>query len=617
MDKKQKSLKFTALIIVMVFVSVLAVFAIAKASTDLNAPGSPLATGQTLEDIYQMLNAGTLAGSHNLYPSGSSITGTMHTLDDIYNIIPTNDKICSGTNAGTALCQIGPACGTGVYCQVNYWCGQDGMCHNNCQTGSDCPTGYCGTYNYGLCTDGSKGSNCAQDSECNSLGCGSDHICGGVGAGCIVGGTPTNSKCVHGNCGPDGTCGSGGTTCNGNGDCVYNNCASNHVCGDNGASCNNYNSYNSYCKSGLVCDFGSCTDYKLGSPCYGSEFCSGACVGSLNSYCGQVTNENFCGGGGAICDNSNAYCAPGDFCNLLSIDNMGYSYCLGTSGDPGSGCSLNSDCKYGNCDTGTEICGDNNTTCASNSQCATNYCEPHFHVCSDKTTGTQCWINSECTYSNCGTDHKCGSNGAYCANGNQCIGGYCYNNACTDGRLGSGCASDDDCYMAYYYTGICGTDHVCGGVGAICWDGGNDDCIHNNCGGGNYCGGYFATCTLGSDCISGWCSTDAVSGCKDSGDLGTNCGQNSECDSTQHLVCKTGTCIGVAGASCGADSDCASGHCVNDVCTNSYPGDPCGTNDDCVYSNCGLDNICGSTGASCVNGGDCVAVTGCSGGICD
>jgi hypothetical protein len=56
---------------------------------------------KTLEDIYQRVVAGTAAGSHNLTPA-SSPAGTMHTLDDIYTTLPTNDKVLYGTNSGTA-----------------------------------------------------------------------------------------------------------------------------------------------------------------------------------------------------------------------------------------------------------------------------------------------------------------------------------------------------------------------------------------------------------------------------------------------------------------------------------------------------------------------------------
>jgi hypothetical protein len=95
-----------------VLLSVVLVITAVNAASNLNVPdgalsgGSPIASMKTLEDIYQRIVAGTEAGSHNLTPA-SSPAGTMHTLSDIYSAVPTNDKVCSGTNAGTANCSGG------------------------------------------------------------------------------------------------------------------------------------------------------------------------------------------------------------------------------------------------------------------------------------------------------------------------------------------------------------------------------------------------------------------------------------------------------------------------------------------------------------------------------
>jgi len=103
--------KSLILSLITVLLSVLIVVAVVNAASDLIPPGSPnpaVGTMKTLEDIYQRLVAGTAAGSHTLSPSAGP-AGTMHTLTDIYGVIPTNDQVCSGTNAGIATCGGTPA----------------------------------------------------------------------------------------------------------------------------------------------------------------------------------------------------------------------------------------------------------------------------------------------------------------------------------------------------------------------------------------------------------------------------------------------------------------------------------------------------------------------------
>jgi len=67
----------------------------------LNPSGVPVSSFKTLEDIYVRITEGTAAGVHNIYPSGPT-AASMHTLDQIYFALPTNDKILYGTNSGTA-----------------------------------------------------------------------------------------------------------------------------------------------------------------------------------------------------------------------------------------------------------------------------------------------------------------------------------------------------------------------------------------------------------------------------------------------------------------------------------------------------------------------------------
>jgi hypothetical protein len=66
---------------------------------------------KTLQDIYTKLTLGTAPESeHTLAPAGAPRV-TMATLQEIYDAIPANDKVCDGTNAGTATCITGTGTG--------------------------------------------------------------------------------------------------------------------------------------------------------------------------------------------------------------------------------------------------------------------------------------------------------------------------------------------------------------------------------------------------------------------------------------------------------------------------------------------------------------------------
>lgn len=100
-----KTIKSIALSTLTVLISVLIVVSIVKAVDGnglLNPAGTPAATMYTLEDIYQKIVAGSAQVAHTLSPDGAPAGGLMHTLTQIYGIIPANNKVLYGTNGGTA-----------------------------------------------------------------------------------------------------------------------------------------------------------------------------------------------------------------------------------------------------------------------------------------------------------------------------------------------------------------------------------------------------------------------------------------------------------------------------------------------------------------------------------
>lgn len=96
-----KKILFSSLIAIAFVLAVSTIVIAAVTMTPDAAPNPAVGTMKTLEDIYQRIVAGTEAVAHTLNPA-SGPAGTMHTLLDIYNAIPTNDKVLYGTNAGTA-----------------------------------------------------------------------------------------------------------------------------------------------------------------------------------------------------------------------------------------------------------------------------------------------------------------------------------------------------------------------------------------------------------------------------------------------------------------------------------------------------------------------------------
>jgi hypothetical protein len=86
-----------------VMISVIAIFAVVKAGSLLppSSPSSPAATGYSLSDIYSRLttNATSTESGHAFAPSGSP-TGTMFSLKQIYDAIPTIDPttVATGTS---------------------------------------------------------------------------------------------------------------------------------------------------------------------------------------------------------------------------------------------------------------------------------------------------------------------------------------------------------------------------------------------------------------------------------------------------------------------------------------------------------------------------------------
>ena len=355
------------------------------------------------------------------------------------------------------------------------------------------------------------------------------------------------------NCSPSGQCGGEGAVCSGNDDAY---CGSDLACvqGEckplqgNGGSCGE----NLDCITDSTCINGLCSDpASPGEPCDAGD--AADCSGS--SSCGDAS-QPICGGSGSSCAGGGSDSADDALCvgGLVCVNLV----CHGTQANGGS-CDTNSDCESGVCvsdtckDAGTagEACdlADGNVDCDPAYGCGEDgVCGGNDADCSNN-DDAQCFEDRKCIAGHC--NHPV-ANGAQCDTSNdECISGHCINSACSEAAsVGEQCdfGDDSDCEGEIG----CGTDLVCGGAG------------------------------------SGGCGND-----------------DSQCNTG--LICSFDTCAPAVavGSACDADnSDCASNHCINGICTAvpSSVGGVCDVGDpsDCNGNvDCGSDSVCGGFLSDC------------------
>mgnify|MGYP001434034343 CR=1 FL=1 len=104
MNQKLKSILVFTITVISATAIVVAVVKAGSLTPPLSS--TPQSTMYTLEDIYNKIVNGTDANEadHTFGPPAPPTTGTMFTLTQIYDKLPDNDQICSGTNSGTAVC---------------------------------------------------------------------------------------------------------------------------------------------------------------------------------------------------------------------------------------------------------------------------------------------------------------------------------------------------------------------------------------------------------------------------------------------------------------------------------------------------------------------------------
>ncbi len=231
--------------------------------------------------------------------------------------------------------------------------------------------------------------------------------------------------------------------------------------------------------------------------------------------------------------------------------------------------------------------------CEDARDCASDHCVAA--ICCDTACNDGC---QECATGTCGpmplgtscdsvADGVCNGDGA-------CLGAH--GAACDARQMGAECVSG-----------------LCGAYGAAC-DANEDNascpglCCTNDCTDGDCARCQGLSCDAGEDCAPGLVCVGGDPSRE--GREGTCCA--SAC-STEERCAKDGSrCEGPLGASCGADSDCQSGHCADAVCCDS----DCGT-----CETCNAAGVCGPDPrdtpdppcleqASCDGAGACRTVVG-------
>jgi hypothetical protein len=490
-------------------------------------------------------------------------------------------------------------------------------CPSSCVVNADCIAGYfCGS---GTCQPlASNGTVCSLDNECMSGNCVDsyccDTACGEACDACNLSGNQgtctLRSDGVAGSpsCAPylcDGSQAACPSGCSGDADCTGGNFCNGVACEPlkaNGANC----AANNECSSTRCVD-GYCCNAACGSPCDACDVpgAEGTCSNAFQGSAGSPTCAPFvCSGAIPTCPgscNNDAGCAGGNYCS------SGNS-CLAKKAN-GTSCNVDKECQSGMCVDG---------------YCCDAACASACDACNLVGMLGTCSFRPDDTAGQPGCDpYLCDGTKAQCA---------------------SSCMGDGDCVAgAYCDSGSCLARKPQGGA---C--GGNNECQNNQC-----VDGYCCNVACGNDCDScavpgaeGTC-TNVFKGSSGSpsctpylcnGAIATcplNCVNNADC--VAGYYCGGGTCQSLKndGTLCSSAGECQSGNCVDSYCCDTPCGLPCdacnlgGSEGSCSVRLAGAaaspscdpylcDGALATCPTSCMNNGDCVGTSFCTGGnTCD
>ncbi|KAE8208096.1 hypothetical protein CF327_g7180 [Tilletia walkeri] len=295
-----------------------------------------------------------------------------------------------------------------------------------------------------------------------------------------------------------------------------------------------------------------------------------------------------------------------------------------------SGCIADDECGLGGCVNGECAMVPTGGSCHLNKNCASAICS-EAGVCIDPAPKSQkinqiCAGPTVCLSNDCSDQYEprniCRGGGTICENISRC-GPY---------GIGQQCASTAECAE-----GVCSASGTCQylPVGAVCDPGQNQQCNTRRCkspdGINSYCvaKGGGESCNVDADCSTGSCAFVTMRGyfCKQN-NFGETCRDLRDCLSN-NCASSTNTCLAPVGATCSNNAMCASGLCEGGKCSKLGFQDTCTSAVECMSSTCNVGaTSCGpegcfttqgcsasSTGAACVDDGDCGSGSWCSGSI--
>jgi uncharacterized repeat protein (TIGR01451 family) len=503
---------------------------------------------------------------------------------------------CKATCAGNVDCTSGHYCDLGSGdCQPLVT--QGGSCNADVQ----CVSGHCVD---GVCCDMACDGQCE---ACNLTGSegtcsartgdpvGARPACAGAGATC--GGTcdgQLRTACAYPGtsttCGPP-SCAAGVATlaalCDGAGACspAATQSCGDYVCG--ATACLGDCTVDAHCAGGRYCSAGICVaQLEPAATCDRDAMCaSGNCVDG-------VCCDTSCDGQCEACDvsGSEGVCSP-----VVGVPHGGRPACAGGSsvcagvcdGQVTSACTYpgtETECRAAECSDGVATLG---ATCDEAGSCPglqTVSCGQY--ACGAAACQGDCTADVHCADGNFCAAGVCTAKllaGQVCGGDNQCATGHCVDGVCCDTACTGQCEACDVAGSVGACSAVTGAPHgardACAADGSVCdgtcdgteravctYPGAEVDCRSAACSDGvatlaATCNGQGACPDVQQqDCGGFLCGLTACRG---------DCVRDGDCALGSY--CSAGVCVAERdnGATCSADNQCASGHCVDGVCCNT------------------------------------------------
>ena len=488
-------------------------------------------------------------------------------------------KVCDGLGS----CTLG---GSEQPCAGGFVCATDGLnCKTSCANDSECQPSY----------------------FCESQACVPKRVDGGTcGAA---------SNCISGNCSNATCCGAGKTCCQADTDCSDGNPCTVDACNGSFFCSTSFAGPTTECApgscSGLTrtrpktCNgLGSCSDGGTTENCDKGNLC-------LAYACTPSACTNTLAGNGTVCAPSTCSgslltpirtCTSGTCKVEASGACIGGYVCEVGTGKCASSCVNDAGCQSAYFCSAGGTCQEkrlNGEACTKSSQCVDAHCS-NGYCCK---AGKCCVKDGDCGDDNTCTDDKCSLASFSCNNPNNtadCLGGFCLGllhfskrtcltGACAQGGVHTDCTpTDPQPCLEYGCDPATGCSSSAKASGTVC---GSSVCTGTQLTGASTCDGNGGCVPpSASTCAGGYACDSGGTACRTSCIDGTHCGSSHYCAAPNCVPKK------VAGSSCSAATECASGYCNNGHCCASgkccNADTDCGDGESCTTDTCNASKQC-------------------------